>query len=242
MSHQFERVGPVVDVEDGRYRHLRDEDRRRRARTGARTVGARPPRTGGSRVSPPGRPVRPLPRVRPDRTVHVRHWVAIAFGHRHVAGSRPACSSTRYRAYHWGQSGSAFPVSRSYLPCAASARRRASASWATESYSACSVTMSPPRCRSLFRRGSIVTVRSVGRVREAPSRTSRSSARSSRELDGSTVYELSGRFGIERRTVSKIPHRHGVPMRRRGLSPDQVDHAVHDRWHHDNAGHRHRHR
>jgi hypothetical protein len=41
------------------------------------------------------------------------------------------------------------------------------------------------------------------------------------------VYELGARFGIERRTVSNILHRHDVPMRRRGLSPDQVDGAVH---------------
>ncbi|MFI9844689.1 helix-turn-helix domain-containing protein [Nonomuraea sp. NPDC051941] len=27
--------------------------------------------------------------------------------------------------------------------------------------------------------------------------------------------------------VSNILHRHGVPMRRRGLSPDQVDDAIH---------------
>ncbi|WP_410624947.1 hypothetical protein [Amycolatopsis sp. cmx-8-4] len=39
--------------------------------------------------------------------------------------------------------------------------------------------------------------------------------------------ELGARFGIERRTVSNILHRNGVPMRRRGLSPDQVDDAVH---------------
>jgi hypothetical protein len=32
---------------------------------------------------------------------------------------------------------------------------------------------------------------------------------------------------IERRTVSNILHRHGVAMRRRGLSPDQVDDAIH---------------
>ncbi|WP_232376566.1 hypothetical protein [Amycolatopsis aidingensis] len=44
---------------------------------------------------------------------------------------------------------------------------------------------------------------------------------------GATVYELGDRFGIERRTVSTILHRHGVPMRRRSLSPDQIDHAVH---------------
>jgi hypothetical protein len=37
------------------------------------------------------------------------------------------------------------------------------------------------------------------------------------------VYELGSRFGIERRTVSNI--RHG-PMRRRGLSPEQVDDAI----------------
>ncbi|WP_425301637.1 helix-turn-helix domain-containing protein [Nocardia farcinica] len=36
---------------------------------------------------------------------------------------------------------------------------------------------------------------------------------------GATVYELAARFGIERRTVSNILHRHEVPMRRRGLSP-----------------------
>jgi hypothetical protein len=41
------------------------------------------------------------------------------------------------------------------------------------------------------------------------------------------VYELGAQFGIEWRTVSAILHRHGVPMRRRGLSPDQVDHAIH---------------
>lgn len=43
---------------------------------------------------------------------------------------------------------------------------------------------------------------------------------------GATVYELGTRFGIERRTVSKILHRHEVPMRRRGLSPDQIDETV----------------
>jgi hypothetical protein len=44
---------------------------------------------------------------------------------------------------------------------------------------------------------------------------------------GSTVYELGDQFGIERRTVSNILQRHGVQMRRRGLSPDQVDDAIH---------------
>jgi hypothetical protein len=38
---------------------------------------------------------------------------------------------------------------------------------------------------------------------------------------GATTYELGDRFGIDRRTVSNILHRHGVDMRRRGLSPDQ---------------------
>jgi len=32
--------------------------------------------------------------------------------------------------------------------------------------------------------------------------------------------------GIDRRTVSSILHRHNVPMRRRGLSPAQIDEAV----------------
>jgi hypothetical protein len=41
------------------------------------------------------------------------------------------------------------------------------------------------------------------------------------------VYELGDQFGIERRTVSNILQRQDVPMRRRGLSPDQVDHAIH---------------
>ena len=42
---------------------------------------------------------------------------------------------------------------------------------------------------------------------------------------GSTVYELADEFGIERRTVSAILHRHDVPMRRRGLNDDQADDA-----------------
>ncbi|WP_228003234.1 hypothetical protein [Nocardia australiensis] len=44
---------------------------------------------------------------------------------------------------------------------------------------------------------------------------------------GETVYQLSARFGIERRTVGEILHRHDVPMRRRGLSPEQTDDAIH---------------
>ena len=44
--------------------------------------------------------------------------------------------------------------------------------------------------------------------------------------DGATVYELGDRYGINRRTVSKVLKRHGVAMRRRGLSPEQVDEAV----------------
>ena len=43
---------------------------------------------------------------------------------------------------------------------------------------------------------------------------------------GATTYELGARFGIDRRTVSAILQRHGVGLRRRGLSPDQVDDAV----------------
>jgi DNA-binding NarL/FixJ family response regulator len=39
-------------------------------------------------------------------------------------------------------------------------------------------------------------------------------------------YELGEQFGIDRKTVSRILHRHGVPMRRRGLSPEQVKEAV----------------
>jgi hypothetical protein len=43
---------------------------------------------------------------------------------------------------------------------------------------------------------------------------------------GATTRELGARFGIDRRTVSAILHRHGVDMRRRGLSPDQADDAI----------------
>jgi len=43
---------------------------------------------------------------------------------------------------------------------------------------------------------------------------------------GVTVYQLGDQFGIDRRTVSGILHRHGVPMRRRGFSPGQIDEAV----------------
>jgi transposase len=42
---------------------------------------------------------------------------------------------------------------------------------------------------------------------------------------GSTVYELANEFDIERRTVSAILHRHDIPMRRQGLTNDQVDDA-----------------
>ncbi|WP_084525664.1 hypothetical protein [Nocardia vaccinii] len=41
------------------------------------------------------------------------------------------------------------------------------------------------------------------------------------------MYELGARFGIERRTVSDILHRHEVPMRRKGLSAEQADDAIH---------------
>lgn len=41
-----------------------------------------------------------------------------------------------------------------------------------------------------------------------------------------TVYELGEKFGISRQMVGKILKRHGVTMRRQGLSPDQVDEAV----------------
>lgn len=40
------------------------------------------------------------------------------------------------------------------------------------------------------------------------------------------MYELGERFGIARQTVCRYLHRHHVPMRMRGLSPEQVDEAV----------------
>ncbi|WP_218025950.1 hypothetical protein [Nocardia miyunensis] len=45
-------------------------------------------------------------------------------------------------------------------------------------------------------------------------------------LAGATTYELGTRFGVDRRTVSAILHRHDVPMRRRGLSPGQTNEAI----------------
>jgi hypothetical protein len=41
-------------------------------------------------------------------------------------------------------------------------------------------------------------------------------------LAGATTYELGALFSIDRRTVSNILHRHGVRIRRRGLSPEEV--------------------
>ncbi|MGH4007490.1 MAG: hypothetical protein ACRDTH_04870 [Pseudonocardiaceae bacterium] len=73
----------------------------------------------------------------------------------------------------------------------------------------------------------------------APPSADRPKPRQARQLDanqvqaviqgyttGATTYELGNRFGIDRRTVSAILHRHGVDMHRRGLSPDQVDDAI----------------
>src|SRR6266702_4645355 len=40
---------------------------------------------------------------------------------------------------------------------------------------------------------------------------------------GATVYELGRKFHIDRKTVSRTLQRHDVPMRRRGLSVEQVD-------------------
>ncbi|MQA63863.1 MAG: hypothetical protein GEU86_20900 [Actinophytocola sp.] len=77
------------------------------------------------------------------------------------------------------------------------------------------------------------------RARPAPPPADRPKPRRARQLDadhiqeliagyqaGATVYELGDRFGIERRTVSTVLRRHGVPMRRRSLSIDQVDTAI----------------
>lgn len=45
-------------------------------------------------------------------------------------------------------------------------------------------------------------------------------------LAGATVHELGDRFGVSRQTVGAILKRQGVPMRRRGLSPEQIDEAA----------------
>ena len=43
---------------------------------------------------------------------------------------------------------------------------------------------------------------------------------------GATIYEPGNQFGIDRKTVSRILHRHNITMRRTGLSPDQVDETI----------------
>jgi lambda repressor-like predicted transcriptional regulator len=43
---------------------------------------------------------------------------------------------------------------------------------------------------------------------------------------GATIYQLSNQYGIDRKTVSRILHRHNLPMRRTGLTAKQVDQAV----------------
>ena len=45
-------------------------------------------------------------------------------------------------------------------------------------------------------------------------------------MAGATTYGLGARFSIDQRTVSAILRRHGVQMRRRGLSPEDVDDAI----------------
>ena len=67
--------------------------------------------------------------------------------------------------------------------------------------------------------------------RQPPSRARQLDAEQVRVLiegyrSGATVYELGDQFGIERRTVSTILHRHSVPMRRRGLSTARIDDAI----------------
>jgi DNA-binding NarL/FixJ family response regulator len=44
---------------------------------------------------------------------------------------------------------------------------------------------------------------------------------------GATVYELGNQYGIDRKTVSRILQRHNIPIRRTGLTAEQVDQAVH---------------
>jgi DNA invertase Pin-like site-specific DNA recombinase len=43
---------------------------------------------------------------------------------------------------------------------------------------------------------------------------------------GTNVYKLGERYGINRQTVSTILKRHGVQIRKRGLSEEEIDEAV----------------
>lgn len=83
----------------------------------------------------------------------------------------------------------------------------------------------------LPRSESTETPGSLRKPRELPRRIKRRSPDEETELisaysAGATIYELADRFEIDRKTVSRILHRHHVPMRRRGLTPTQVDEAI----------------
>ncbi|MBB2890971.1 hypothetical protein [Flexivirga oryzae] len=43
---------------------------------------------------------------------------------------------------------------------------------------------------------------------------------------GATVYQLGGQFGIDRRTVSTVLKRHGVLIRKQGLTTEQIQEAI----------------
>lgn len=65
-----------------------------------------------------------------------------------------------------------------------------------------------------------------------PRRLKKLNADQKRELidaycDGATIYELAERFGIDRKTASRILYRQDVPTRGRGLSPAQAERTAH---------------
>jgi DNA-directed RNA polymerase specialized sigma24 family protein len=56
----------------------------------------------------------------------------------------------------------------------------------------------------------------------------RQRGRSPEQVDeaGVSVYQLGRRFGIARQSVYRTLHRHGVPIRMRGLSDEQIEEAA----------------
>jgi hypothetical protein len=74
------------------------------------------------------------------------------------------------------------------------------------------------------------TSQSPRKPRELPRKTPKLSTEGREALiavyrDGATIYELADRFDIDRKTASRILHRHHVPMRRQGLSRAQAAEA-----------------
>lgn len=74
---------------------------------------------------------------------------------------------------------------------------------------------------------SSTAVFSASRLADFQRRSTASPSTPEGHINGDGEVGPGGQFGIDRRTVSQILHPHGVPMRRRGLSPKQIAKARH---------------